>query len=193
MTYSTKLENAEISTTNKNVLSIVKYEKSTNANKAKRIEEFAFDVCYFSSIVFDIDKQVKEYKGDNKKAFRISLNVKYDIQNVLSHLGKNDTKAMKIIGENASEFYNEFQISETKAESIRGFANIIKKDKKEKSINEIIENFIKSNTTKKDDDQKPSILDLTLVFNKIAEKMHKEKNSNIVDMLPSKKDIAVNE
>ena len=193
MTYSTKLEIAEISTTNKNVLSIVKYERTSQANKAKKIEEFAFDVCYFSSIIFDIDQQVKEYKGENKKAFRTSLNVKYDVQNTLSQLGKNDLKAMKTIGSDPSQFYNEFQISDTKAESIRGFANLLKTKGAEKTIQEKIENFIKSNTTKKDDDGKMEVLTLVKMFNEISAKLHKAKNAEIIDFLPTKKDIAVNE
>jgi hypothetical protein len=30
------------------------------------------------------------------------------------------------------------------------------------------------------------------MFNKVAEKMHKAKNANVVDFLPTEKDIAVN-
>ena len=84
-------------------------------------------------------------------------------QNKKSQLGKNDLKAMKTIGSDPSQFYNEFQNSDTKAESIRGFANLLKTKGAEKTIQEKIENFIKSNTTKKDDDGKMEVLTLVKI------------------------------
>ena len=109
---------------------------------------------------------------------------------ILSQVGKNDIKALKIIGENAETFFNEFQNSETKANSIRGFAKLVKKDNKEKTLQEKIENFIKSNTTKKADDGKMTIAEFTQEFSTVAQKMLKAQNSEIVDFLPKADDIS---
>ena len=106
-----------------------------------------------------------------------------------SQVGKNDIKALKIIGENAETFFNEFQNSETKANSIRGFAKLVKKDNKEKTLQEKIESFIKSNTTKKSDDGKMTIAEFTQEFSTVAQKMLKENNKNIVNLLPTKEEI----
>jgi hypothetical protein len=62
----------------------------------------------------------------------------------------------------------------------------------EKTIEEKIESFIKSNTTKKENDEKMTIAEFTKLFSTVAQKMHNENNKNVVDMLPTKKDIAVN-
>ena len=107
---------------------------------------------------------------------------------IISQVGKNDIKALKVIGENAENFFNEFQNSESKASSIRGFASIIKKDNPKKEIDEKIANFIKSNTTKKEDDGKMTIAELSKMFGEIAQKMLKENNKNVVDFIPSEND-----
>ena len=106
-----------------------------------------------------------------------------------SQVGKNDVKALKTIGENAETFFNEFQNSETKANSIRGFAKLVKKENEEKTLQQKIEAFIKSNTTKKADDGKMTIAEFTKEFSGIAQKMLKENNKNIVDFLPTKEEI----
>ena len=51
-----------------------------------------------------------------------------------------------------------------------------------------IEAFIKSNTTKKADDGKMTIAEFTKEFSGIAQKMLEEKNSNLVDFLPKADD-----
>jgi len=184
--------NTLIETSTTNLLKVVAYDNKAELNKAKKVEEFAFNICHVAETVYHADCDIKQYKGKNKKAFKIATYQKLKIDNVLSQVGKNDLKALKIIGENAETFYNEFQNAESKATSIRGFANIIKKDKDEKTIEEKIESFIKSNTTKKDEDEKMTIAEFTKLFSTVAQKMHNENNKNVVDMLPTKKDIAVN-
>ena len=52
-----------------------------------------------------------------------------------------------------------------------------------------IEAFIKSNTTKKADDGKMTIAEFTAEFSQVAQKMLKENNKNIVDFLPTKEEI----
>ena len=37
-----------------------------------------------------------------------------------------------------------------------------------------------------------TIAEFTKLFSTVAQKMHNENNKNVVDMLPTKKDIAVN-
>ena len=44
----------------------------------------------------------------------------------------------------------------------------------EKTLEEKIESFIKSNTTKKENDEKMTIAEFTKLFSKVAQKMHNE-------------------
>ena len=186
--YNDLVVNTLIETSTSNVLKVVNYEKTSENNKAKKVEEFAFNICHVAEQVYFADCEIKQYKGKDKKAFKIATFEKYQIDGILSQVGKNDVKALKIIGEKAEEFFNEFQNSETKANSIRGFAKLVKKENKEKTIQEKIEAFIKSNTTKKADDNKLTIAEFTAEFSQVAQKMLKEKNSNLVDFLPKADD-----
>lgn len=186
--YNDLTVNTLIETSTENLLKLVAYEKTSENNRAKKVDEFAFNICHVAETFYLVDLDIKAYQGKNKKAFKIAQYEKAKLTNIISQVGKNDLKALKTIGENAENFYNEFQNSETKASSIRGFANIIKKDKEEKTIEEKIENFIKSNTTKKDDDGKITIAELSKMIGEIAQKMHNENNKNVVDFLPSADD-----
>ena len=179
--------NALISTSTCNVLKVVNYDKTAENNKAKKVEEFAFDICHVAEQVYLADCEIKQYSGKNKKAFKIATFEKYQIDNVLSQVGKNDIKALKIIGENAETFFNEFQNSETKANSIRGFAKLVKPENPKKEIDEKITNFIKSNTTKKEDDGKMTIAELSTLFGEIALKMLNENNKNVISLPNDKK------
>ena len=178
--YNDLVVNTLIETSTTNLLKVVNYDKTAENNKAKKVEEFAFNICHVAEQVYYADCEIKQYKGKDKKAFKIATFEKYKIDVILSQVGKNDVKALKTIGENAEQFFNEFQNSETKANSIRGFAKLVKKENKEKTIQEKIEAFIKSNTTKKADDNKLTIAEFTAEFSQVAQKMLKEKNSNIV-------------
>ena len=186
--YNDLIVNTLIETSTANLLKVVSYDQKAESNKAKKVEEFAFNICHVAETFYLVDLDIKAYQGKNKKAFKIAQYEKAKLTNIISQVGKNDLKALKTIGENAESFYNEFQNSETKASSIRGFANLIKKDKEEKTIEEKIENFIKSNTTKKDGDGKITIAELSKMIGEIAQKMHNENNKTVVDFLPSADD-----
>ena len=188
--YNDLIVNTLIETSTTNLLKVVSYEKTSENNKAKKVEEFAFNICHVAEQVYFADCEIKQFSGKDKKAFKIATFEKYKIDVILSQVGKNDIKALKIIGENAETFFNEFQNSETKANSIRGFAKLVKKDNKEKTLQEKIESFIKSNTTKKSDDVKMTIAEFTQEFSTVAQKMLKDKNSEIVDFLPKADDIS---
>ena len=195
LNYNEKIDALDITNSAKNALSIFTLAKTQKNNIGKKYDDNIIDllfVCEETSTIISENKATK-LVGKAKKA---NLELKLSEKGLLafySQLGKNDLTAIKKIGGNPQLFHDAYYEKDTKVDSLRGIVSLVKAETKEaKTINEIIENFIKTNTTKKDDDQKPSILDLTLVFNKVAEKMHKEKNSNIVDMLPTKKDIAVN-
>src|SRR5210317_820218 len=179
--YNDLIVNTLIETSTTNFLKVVSYDKKAESNKAKKIEEFAFNICHVAETFYLVDLDVKSYDGKDKKAFKIAQYEKSGIASIISQVGKNDLKALKTIGENAEQFYHEFQVSETKASTIRGFANLIKKDKIEKTIEEKIEAFIKSNTTKKDDDGKMNIAEFSKLFGTVALKMHNENNKNVVD------------
>jgi hypothetical protein len=178
--YNDLVVNTLIETSTTNLLKVVSYEKTSENNKTKKVEEFAFNICHVAEQVYFADCEIKQYTGKDKKAFKIATFEKYQIDGILSQVGKNDVKALKTIGEKAEEFFNEFQNSETKANSIRGFAKLVKKENEEKTIQQKIEAFIKSNTTKKADDNKLTIAEFTAEFSQVAQKMLKEKNSNIV-------------
>ena len=186
--YNDLVVNTLIETSTTNVLKVVNYDKTAENNKAKKVEEFAFNICHVAENVYLADCEIRVYKGKDKKAFKIATFEKYKIDGILSQVGKNDVKALKIIGENAETFFNEFQNSETKANSIRGFAKLVKKENEEKTLQQKIEAFIKSNTTKKADDGKMTIAEFTKEFSGIAQKMLEEKNSNLVDFLPKADD-----
>ena len=188
--YNDLIVNTLIETSTANFLKVVNYEKTSENNKAKKIEEFAFNICHVAEVFYFVDLDIKSYEGKNKKAYKETQYAKNGLDKIISQVGKNDIKALKIIGEKAEQFFNEFQVSETKASTIRGFANLIKKDKLEKTIEEKIETFIKSNTTKSDNDGKMSIVEFTKLFSKVAEKMVKSQNSNLVDFLPSDKKVS---
>jgi len=188
--YNDLIVNTLIETSATNFLKVVSYDKKAESNKAKKIEEFAFNICHVAETFYLVDLDIKAYDGKDKKAFKIAQYEKSGIASIISQVGKNDIKALKIIGEKAEQFYNEFQVSETKASTIRGFANLIKAEKIEKTIEEKIEAFIKSNTTKSDNDGKISIVEFTKLFSKVAEKMVKSQNSNLVDFLPSDKKVS---
>ena len=186
--YNDLVVNTLIETSTSNVLKVVNYDKTAENNKAKKVEEFAFNICHVAENVYLADCEIRVYKGKDKKAFKIATFEKYKIDGILSQVGKNDVKALKIIGENAETFFNEFQNSETKANSIRGFAKLVKKENEEKTLQQKIEAFIKSKTTKKADDGKRTIAEFTKEFSGIAQKMLEEKNSNLVDFLPKADD-----
>ena len=188
--YNDLIVNTLIETSTSNFLKVVSYDKKAESNKAKKIEEFAFNICHVAETFYLVDLDIKAYDGKDKKAFKIAQYEKAKLTNIISQVGKNDLKALKTIGENAEQFYNEFQVSETKASTIRGFANLIKAEKIEKTIDEKIEAFIKSNTTKSDNDGKMTIVEFTKLFSKVAEKMVKSQNSNLVDFLPSDKKVS---
>ena len=197
LNYNEKINTLDITNSAINAISIFKLAKTQETNIEKRYDENFIDllfVCEETTIILAENKATKLVGKARKADLELNLNKK-GLLAFYSQLGKNDITAVKKIGANPQEFHDAYYEKEnTRVKTMRGIVSLIKAETKEaKTINEIIENFIKSNTTKKDDDEKPNILEITLMFNKIAEKMHKEKNSNIVDMLPTKKDIAVNE
>ena len=193
--YNEKIDTLDITNSAKNAISIFTLAKTQKNNIGKKYDDNFIDllfVCEETSTIIAENKATKLIGKAKKADLELQLNNK-GLLAFYSQLGKNDLTAVRKIGGNPQLFHDAYYEKESKVDSLRGIVSLVKTETKEaKTINEIIENFIKTNTTKKDDDQKPSILDLTLVFNKVAEKMHKEKNSNIVDMLPTKKDIAVN-
>ena len=195
LNYNEKINTLDITNSAKNALSIFTLAKTQKNNIGKKYDDNIIDllfVCEETSTIISENKATKLVGKAKKANLELKLNEK-GLLAFYSQLGKNDLTAIKKIGGNPQLFHDAYYEKDTKVDSLRGIVSLVKAETKEaKTINEIIENFIKTNTTKKEDDEKPSILDLTLVFNKVAEKMHKEKNSNIVDMLPTKKDIAVN-
>tara|TARA_R110002074_G_scaffold26855_1_gene78456 strand:+ start:115 stop:708 length:594 start_codon:yes stop_codon:yes gene_type:complete len=196
LNYNEKIDILDITNSAKNALSIFTLAKTQKNNIGKKYDDNFIDllfVCEETSTIIRENKATKLIGKAKKADLEIRLNNK-GLLAFYSQLGKNDITAVKKIGIDPQLFHDAYYEKDTKVDSLRGIVSLAPTEEKDKkSIEEIIENFIKSNTTKKDDDEKVNILEITLMFNKIAEKMHKEKNSNIVDMLPSKKDIAVNE
>ena len=194
--YNEKIDTLDITNSAKNAISIFTLAKTQKNNIGKKYDDNFIDllfVCEETSTIIRENKATKLIGKAKKADLEIRLNNK-GLLAFYSQLGKNDITAVKKIGIDPQLFHDAYYEKDTKVDSLRGIVSLAPTEEKDKkSIEEIIENFIKSNTTKKDDDEKVNILEITLMFNKIAEKMHKEKNSNIVDMLPSKKDIAVNE
>ena len=193
--YNEKIDTLDITNSAKNALSIFTLAKTQKNNIGKKYDDNFIDllfVCEETSTIIRENKATKLIGKAKKADLEIRLNNK-GLLAFYSQLGKNDITAVKKIGIDPQLFHDFYYEKDTKVDSLRGIVSLAPTEEKDKkSIEEIIENFIKSNTTKKDDDEKVNILEITLMFNKIAEKMHKEKNSNIVDFLPTEKDIAVN-
>ena len=195
LNYNEKINTLDITNSAKNALSIFTLAKTQKNNIGKKYDDNFIDllfVCEETSTIIRENKATKLIGKAKKADLEIRLNNK-GLLAFYSQLGKNDITAVKKIGIDPQLFHDAYYEKDTKVDSLRGIVSLAPTEEKDKkSIEEIIENFIKSNTTKKDDDEKVNILEITLMFNKIAEKMHKEKNSNIVDFLPTEKDIAVN-
>ena len=193
--YNEKIDTLDITNSAKNALSIFTLAKTQKNNIGKKYDDNFIDllfVCEETSTIIRENKATKLIGKAKKADLELQLNNK-GLLAFYSQLGKNDLTAVKKIGIDPQLFHDLYYEKDTKVDSLRGIVSLAPTEEKDKkSIEEIIENFIKSNTTKKDDDEKVNILEITLMFNKIAEKMHKEKNSNIVDFLPTEKDIAVN-
>jgi len=193
--YNEKIDTLDITNSAKNALSIFTLAKTQKNNIGKKYDDNFIDllfVCEETSTIIRENKATKLIGKAKKADLELRLNNK-GLLAFYSQLGKNDITAVKKIGIDPQLFHDLYYEKDTKVDSLRGIVSLAPTEEKDKkSIEEIIENFIKSNTTKKEDDNKPNILEITLMFNKIAEKMHKAKNANVVDFLPTEKDIAVN-
>ena len=197
LNYNEKINTLDITNSAKNAISIFKLAKTQETNIEKRYDENFIDllfVCEETTIILAENKATKLVGKARKADLELHLNKK-GLLAFYSQLGKNDITAVKKIGANPQEFHDAYYEKEnTRVKTMRGIVSLVKAETKEaKTINEIIENFIKSNTTKKEDDEKLTIKELSAMFSEIAQKIHKENNSSVVDFLPTNNDIAVNE
>ena len=180
-----------------NTISVMNYELSSETNKFKKLDENLDSIINTSVNVIDCENEINLYQGKNKKEFRVKTIEKKGLTKVyqiIHKLGKNCLKVVKLIGANpitTKNNYTEKMENGGRITTIEGLKQCAKPtEKTEKTIEEKIENFIKSNTTKKEDDGKMTIKEFSAMFGKIASQLHSTNNSNIVDMLPSKEDIA---
>ena len=192
LNYNEKIDTLDITNSAINAISIFTLAKTQKNNIGKRIDDNFVDLLFVCEETAFIIRENKATKlvGKAKKA---NLELKLTEKGLLafySQLGKNDLTAIKKIGNNPNLFHDAYYEKETKVDSLRGIVSLVKNDSPEKTIEEKIENFIKTNTTKKEDDGKMTIKEFSAMFGKIASQLHSANNSNIVDMLPSKEDIA---
>ena len=178
-------------------ISVLNYELSSDKEKSNRLDKGIDSVINESINLFNNECEINKYVGKNKKAFRIATTEKNGLTKlyqVIHKLGKNCLKVVKLIGENpitTKTNYTEKMENGGRITTIEGLKTCAKPtEKTDKTIEEKIENFIKTNTTKKEDDGKMTIKEFSAMFGKIASQLHSANNSNIVDMLPSKEDIA---
>ena len=193
--YLEKINTLDITNSAKNALSIFTLAKTQKNNIGKKYDDNFIDllfVCEETSTIIRENKATKLIGKAKKSNLELNLNSK-GLLSFYSQLGKNDITAVKKIGGNPQLFHDAYYEKETKVDSLRGIVSLVKAEEKDKkSIEEIIENFIKSNTTKKEDDGKLTLKDLAILFGKTVAKMHKTENANVVDFLLTEKDIAVN-
>ena len=178
-------------------ISVLNYELSSDKEKSNRLDKGIDSVINESINLFNNECEINKYVGKNKKAFRIATTEKNGLTKlyqIIHKLGKNCLKVVKLIGENpitTKTNYTEKMENGGRITTIEGLKTCAKPtEKTDKTIEEKIENFIKTNTTKKEDDGKMTIKEFSAMFGKIASQLHSANNSNIVDMLPSKEDIA---
>jgi len=195
LNYNEKINALDFTNCVKNATSIFTLSKKQETNIEKRYDENFIDllfVCEETNLIIAQNKASKLVGKARKANLELKLN-EMGLLNFYSQLGKNDLTAVKKIGNNPNLFHDAYYEKEnTRVKTMRGIVSLVKNDTPEKSIEEKIESFIKSNTTKKDDDEKMTIAEFTKLFSTVAQKMHNENNKNVVDMLPTKKDIAVN-
>ena len=179
-----------------NTISVMNYELTSETNKFKKLDENLDSIINTSVSVIDCENEINLYQGKNKKDFRVKTIEKKGLTKVyqiIHKLGKNCLKVVKLIGENpitTKNNYTEKMENGGRITTIEGLKQCAKPtEKSDKTIEEKIENFIKSNTTKKEDDGKMTIKDLAILIAKTVEKMHKENNSNIVDFLPTSEEL----
>ena len=192
--YNEKIDTLDITNSAKNALSIFTLAKTQKNNIGKKYDDNFIDllfVCEETSTIIRDNKATKLIGKARKADLELQLNNK-GLLAFYSQLGKNDLTAVKKIGGNPQLFHDAYYEKETKVDSLRGIVSLVKNDSPQKTIEEKIEAFIKSNTTKKEDDGKMTIKEFSAMFGKIASQLHSSNNSNIVDMLPTKKDIAIN-
>ena len=195
LNYNEKINALDITNSVINAISIFTLSKTQKNNMGKRIDENFIDllfICEETSTILAENKASKLVGKARKANLELKLNEK-GLLAFYSQLGKNDLTAIKKIGNNPNLFHDAYYEKETKVDSLRGIVSLVKNDNPKKEINEKIEAFIKSNTTKKDDDEKMTIIELSKMFGEIAQKIHNENNKNVIDFLPSQEDIAVNE
>ena len=191
LNYNEKINTLDITNSAINAISIFTLAKTQKNNIGKRIDDNFVDllfVCEETSTIISENKATK-LVGKAKKA---NLELKLSEKGLLafySQLGKNDLTAIKKIGNNPNIFHDAYYEKETKVDSLRGIKALVKNDSPQKTIEEKIEAFIKSNITKKEDDEKITLLELAKKFSDISQKMHKENNSNIVDFLPTSEEL----
>jgi hypothetical protein len=194
LNYNQKIDTLNITNSAINAISIFTLAKTQKNNIGKKIDENFIDllfVCEETATIISENKASKLVGKAKKENLQLQL-TQLGLFSFYSQLGKNDLTAIKKIGNNPQLFHDAYYEKETKVDSLRGIVALVKNDTPEKSIEEKIESFIKSNTTKKVDDEKMTIAEFTKLFSTVAQKMHNENNKNVVDMLPTKKDIAVN-
>ena len=179
-----------------NTISVMNYELSSETNKFKKLDENLDSIINTSVSVIDCENEINLYQGKNKKDFRVKTIEKKGLTKVyqiIHKLGKNCLKVVKLIGENpitTKNNYIEKMENGGRITTIEGLKKCAKPTEKiDKTIEEKIENFIKSNTTKKDDDGKMTIKEFSAMFGKIASQLHSANNSNIVDFLPTNEEL----
>ena len=195
LNYNEKIDTLNITNSAINAISIFTLAKTQKNNIGKKIDENFIDllfVCEETATIISENKASKLVGKAKKENLQLQL-TQLGLFSFYSQLGKNDLTAIKKIGNNPQLFHDAYYEKETKVDSLRGIVALVKNDTPEKSIEEKIESFIKSNTTKKDEDEKMTIAEFTKLFSAVAQKMHNENNKNVVDFLPTQEDIAVNE
>ena len=175
-----------------NTISVMNYELTSETNKFKKLDENLDSIINTSVNVIACENEINLYQGKNKKDFRvltIEKNGLTKVYQIIHKLGKNCLKVVKLIGENpitTKSNYTEKMENGGRITTIEGLKTCAKPtEKTEKTIEEKIENFIKTNTTKKDGDEKMTIKQFSAMFGKIASQLHSENNKNIVDFLPN--------
>lgn len=193
LNYNDKINTLDITNSAKNALSIFTLAKTQKNNIGKKYDDNIIDllfVCDETAFIIMENKATKLVGKARKADLELHLNKK-GLLAFYSQLGKNDLTAIKKIGIDPQKYHDAYYEKETKVDSLRGIVGLIKVDNPKKEINEKIEAFIKSNTTKKEDDEKLTIKELSAMFSEIAQKIHKENNSSVVDFLPTNNDIVV--
>ena len=183
-----------------NTLKLVNKENNFDKSNSKLVIEFYEDLIDFSAIYFNCYDKVKKLNLD--KGFKAELDKELKKQSsefyqvvkkctpnhltAMRKLGKNPLSAKKVVKDKIADCTSKKK--PIKFASIRGMGNLFNEAPKEKSLEEVVQEFFKSTSKKFDCSNKKIIDTITQVFQADidAKKLEDEQTKQLHDIQSAK-------